>query len=290
MITTKKYIHFVINPKSGVKKKQSIVELLEKHLSRDFEYKITYTQQVGHASEITEEAIKNDAKGVVAVGGDGTVNEVGKALIGTDVALGVLPYGSGNGFARHLKIPIQTKAAIQTINQFRVRTIDTATINGDPFLATAGLGFDAHVGWKFANFGKRGFLSYIQVTTNEFFSFKPKRYELVIDGEAFETTAFLINFANAGQYGNNAWIAPSASMSDGKLNVCILEKFPPHQVPEIIFQLFSKKIENSKYYKVIQAKEIQVKQADKFHIDGEPKENKNDIVVKVVPNSLTVIY
>lgn len=289
MTERKKYIHFVVNPNSGIKKKLSVVELLKSELSNDIDYGVTFTQQAKHATEIAKEAIKNKAVAVVAIGGDGTVNEVGKALIGTNVALGVIPSGSGNGFARHLKIPLNEKAAIKTINQFKVRKIDTATINKKPFLATAGLGFDAHVGWKFSNFGKRGFLSYLQVTTNEFFNFKPKKYELIVDSKEIKTTAFLINFANVGQYGNNAWISPSASVSDGKLNVCILEKFPPQLAPEIIFKLFNKQIEKSKYYRVIKAEEILVKKPKKYHIDGEPKKSKKDLLIKIKPSSLNVI-
>ena len=150
MNPTKKYIHFVVNPNSGIKEKSSIIALLEKELSEDFKYKVSITKRMDHATKLAKKAIKNGAKAVIAVGGDGSVNEVGKALIGTEVALGVIPSGSGNGFARHLKIPLQAKAAIKTINEFRTRDIDSATINGNPFLATAGLGFDAHVGWKFA--------------------------------------------------------------------------------------------------------------------------------------------
>jgi diacylglycerol kinase family enzyme len=151
------------------------------------------------------------------------------------------------------------------------------------------LGFDAHVGWKFADFGRRGFFSYMQITTHEFFNYKPKKYKLLIDGQELETNAFLINFANAGQYGNNAWIAPSASISDGMLNVCILEQFPAHQTPDIIFKLFSKQIEKSKYYKVIRAKEIKVFNPHQYHMDGEPKTIDHELVIKVVPSSLKVI-
>ncbi|TRX56077.1 diacylglycerol kinase family lipid kinase [Fulvivirga sp. M361] len=289
MSSAKKHLHFIINPKSGIQKKSKIVDALKRELSKEFEYTVTLTKKAEHATEIAHEASKNKANAVIAVGGDGTVNEVGKALIGTEVALGVIPSGSGNGFARHLQIPMQCKAAVQVINTFDIKKIDTASVNGKPFLATAGLGFDAHVGWKFADFGRRGFWSYIRVTTNEFFSFKPRQYELIIDGKQIETTAFLINFANTGQYGNNAWIAPSASVFDGKLNVCILERFPSRLAPEIVFKLFNKQIEKSNYYRLIQAKEIWVKKPMEFHMDGEPQESERDLFIKVVPGSLNVI-
>lgn len=282
-------IVFIVNPNSGVSKKQRILKQLKTQLDKRFSYDIKETLRPAHATELAREAIHEGAIAVVAIGGDGTVNEVAKALIHSKIALGVIPAGSGNGFARHLKIPMQVNAAINKINQFNRRTIDSASINGEAFLATAGLGFDAHVGWKFANFGHRGFLSYMQVTTNEFFRFKPRTYELEVDGQKMETSAFLINIANAGQYGNNAWIAPSASISDGKLNLCILEKFPHYEAPEIIFRLFSKQIEQSKYYKVIRAEIVRIKKPERFHLDGEPRESMEDIVIQVVPKSLEVI-
>ncbi|MEQ8909476.1 MAG: YegS/Rv2252/BmrU family lipid kinase [Vicingaceae bacterium] len=284
-----KKIQFIINPNSGVNRKVKLVDLLKEELDPSFQYGIHFTKHPSHATELAQQAVDQGVEAVIAVGGDGSVNEVGKALIGTSVALGIIPSGSGNGFARHMGIPMRSRSAIQRINNFQSQTIDTANINGEPFLATAGLGFDAHVGWKFADFGRRGFLSYMQVSTHEFFTFKPKTYQLEIDGEKMETRAFLINFANAGQYGNNAWIAPSASISDGMLNVCILEHFPSHFVPDIIFKLFSKQIERSKYYRVIQAKEIRVLNPEHFHMDGEPRKSQTELIIRVNPSSLKVL-
>lgn len=290
MSKSKAHFHFVINPKSGIKKKVSIVDLIKADLSADIKYDISFTERAEHATEIAKDAVKDHVDAVIAVGGDGSVNEVSRALIGTQVALGVIPSGSGNGFARHLKIPLQEKAAIQRLNLFNRQRIDTALINDIPFLVTAGVGFDAHVSDKFANFGKRGFLSYAQIATQEFINYKALNYELIIDGIPLETEAFLICFANAGQYGNNAWIAPSASLVDGKLNIGILKNFPGHLSPDIIYKLFNKQIEASSYYQLIHAKEIQLKGAKVFHLDGEPKECNGDLHIKIVPDSLSVIY
>lgn len=287
---SKRKLSFIINPISGGKEKKKITQLIESKLSDDYETDIKLTEYPGHATELSKNALENNAAAIIAVGGDGTVNEVGQALIHTETPLGIIPTGSGDGFARHLNIPQKASSAIEKIKEFNIETIDTATINDIPFLATAGLGFDAKVGWEFDNFGKRGFLSYLQLTAIEFFKYKAQEYELIIDGRTIVTSAFLINFANAGQYGNNAWIAPSASVFDGKLNVGVLKPFPPHEVPFIIFQLFSKKIEHSKYYDLYQAKEIKIKSPKPFHIDGEPKENKEEeIIIKVVPQSLKVL-
>jgi YegS/Rv2252/BmrU family lipid kinase len=284
-----KRISVIINPISGVKSKVGVVDALKKTLHPDFEYLVNFTERSNHATELSREAAEEAYDAVIAVGGDGTLNEVAKGLINTKTALGVIPMGSGNGFARHMKIPLNLKKAIETINAFNTELIDTAIVNGEPFIATVGLGFDALVGKKFADFGKRGLLSYMQVTTSEFMNFESSHYKLYIDGEKIKTKAFLINFANVGQYGNNAWIAPNASVKDGKLNVCLIEPFPAHLVADIIFKLFNKQLEKSKYYRTFMAEEIKVVAPNLYHLDGEPRSSKKDIEVKIVPSSLYVI-
>ncbi len=284
-----KRISVIINPISGVKSKVGVVDALKKTLHSDFEYIVNFTERSNHATELSREAAEESYDAVIAVGGDGTLNEVAKGLIHTKTALGVIPMGSGNGFARHMKIPLNLKKAIQTINAFNTQLIDTAVVNGEPFISTVGLGFDALVGKKFADFGKRGLLSYMQVTTAEFMNFQSSDYKLYIDGEKIKTKAFLINFANVGQYGNNAWIAPSASVEDGKLNVCLIEPFPAHLVPDIIFKLFNKQLEKSRYYRTFLAEEIKVVAPKIYHLDGEPRSSEEDIEVRIVPSSLHVI-
>lgn len=291
-ISAKKYqLLFIINPHSGVQSKDSVIQLIDKQLNKDkFDYQVIYTEGPKHAIALSKNGVLNRLDAVIAVGGDGSVNEVGQALIHSSTALGILPMGSGNGLARHLKIPLNTVEAIERINRFERKRIDTATINEEPFLGTAGLGFDAHVGWKFAEFGKRGFFSYMQVTANEFFNFTPDQYTLEVDGTSIESNAFLVSFANSSQFGNNAWIAPSAEIDNGLISVCVLEKFPILMVPDMIFKLFSKQLEKSKYYKVYKGKEIKIKHhRDIAHIDGEPIHVKEDLIIKVIPASLDVI-
>ena len=284
-----KKILFIVNPISGVKGKKTALALLKTELTLNTEYQVIETERAHHATELAEKAVKEGFDAVIAVGGDGTVNEVGKALVGSKVALGILPFGSGNGFARHRKIPINTKEAIQLINRFTTKKIDTATLNKEVFLTTAGLGFDAHVGWKFSESRSRGFLTYSQIAINEFIHYKEKEYQLVIDGKKLNTKAFVVSIANGGQYGNNAWIAPDASMEDGKLNICIIKPFPAHFTPDIVFKLFSKRLRASKYYESIEAEEIKVIKAGKFHLDGEPRETNEDLTITIVPKSLNVI-
>lgn len=282
-------IHFIINPIAGVKKKVKVVDELKKELDPSFDYGIDFTEYALHATELSKSAIEKGADAVIAVGGDGTINEVAKALIGSEVALGVIPMGSGNGFARHMEIPMRLKEAIHCINRFNNERIDTGVVNGQAFVATVGMGFDALVGRRFADFGKRGLFSYMKVSTNEFLNFKSEDYSLIIDGQEIHTKAFLINIANIGQYGNNAWIAPSASVQDGLLNVCILEPFPQFMIGDIIIKLFNKHLDRSEYYKSFLAKEVKVINPSLYHMDGEPMD-KSVLEIKVVPNSLKVIY
>ena len=286
---TNRKVLFVVNPISGVKRKKAALELLKTELDKSVEYDIAETERADHATELSKKAIEEGYNAVIAVGGDGTVNEVGKALVNSNVALGILPFGSGNGFARHRKIPIAAKDAIHLINKFTTKRIDTATLNEEAFLTTAGLGFDAHVGWKFAENTSRGFLTYSQIAINEFIGYNDEDYHLIIDGKELKTKAFVVSIANGGQYGNNAWISPEASMEDGKLNVCIIKPFPAHFTPDIVLRLFNKTLSASKHYESFEAKEIKIIKPGKFHLDGEPRISEKDLIIQIVPKSLKVI-
>ena len=290
MTNVKKQLWIIVNPISGVKAKKSAIALLEEELAAHFDIKIKTTKAANHATKLATKAVDKKVDAIVAIGGDGTVNEVAKALIHTTISLAVIPFGSGNGFARHLGIPLDAVGAIKKIKEFKVQRIDTATFNGNPFVVTAGIGFDAQIAHEFANFGKRGFIAYSQVTLNAFLTYKPKSYTLKIDGNKIKSKALLICFANAGQYGNNAWIAPTASLTDGKIKVCILKPFPHHLSPDILLKTFNKNLVKSSYYEVYNAEKVTIKKSRKFHLDGEPYDKaKKKMVIKVVPNSLNVI-
>ena len=284
-----KRIRFIINPISGDTQKRKIVDQIHAELKGILDYDISFTEGPGHATELAKKAIQEQHDAVIAVGGDGTVNEVGKALINSNVALGIIPSGSGNGFARHLKIPLVVKESLACIASFKTRMIDTGIVNGHPFLATTGTGFDSHVAHKFATFGKRGFLAYMQVSTAEYVSYQSKKYIINVDGRKIETDAFVVVVANTGQYGNNVWIAPSASVSDGLLNIGIFQKFPTPILPDIILRLFNKTLEKSRFYKKLTGKEIIIEHADHYHIDGEPMNSDSKLSIQIMPSSLKVI-
>lgn len=284
-------ILFIANPVSGVSKKKNIEKLIgEKTDIKKFHYEFNYTQSPKHATELARNAVSKKFDIVVAIGGDGTVNEIGKGLIGTKTALAFLPIGSGNGLARHLKIPMNLEKAMNVINTGKIIPIDTAQINNEVFIGMAGIGFDAHIGWEFAKCGKRGFRNYIKIFLSEYPKYKAQDFEISIHGKTIFKNALLISFANGSQYGNNAVIAPEADLQDGFLDVCVLKNFPFYSVPHLAWRLFNKRMHESKYLEIFRAKEILIKQnSDRGHIDGEPVLFGKEMKIKVNPLSLNVL-
>lgn len=284
-------MRFIVNPVSGVGKQRVIEGLVQKGLDRSkYEAEIVYTEAAGHATELAHEAAQQNVPVVVAVGGDGSVNEVGRGLINTESAMGILPAGSGNGLARHLNIPTDLTAAIQTLNRGQVQKIDTASLNGEPFLGVAGIGFDAHIGWEFSTYGKRGFSTYVKIVLKEYPKYKPNQYKLLIDGKTYEREAFLISFANSSQYGNNASIAPLADIQDGLLDICILSAFPAHNAPRVIWRLFNNSLHQSPYLEVLHGKQIEVQTSSPIlHLDGEPVKMDAPLSIRIHPLSLRVV-
>ena len=287
-----KKILFVINPISGGKKKtafnKKVLEVLDLQ-----KFHPTFKQTAGpnHAYEIGKQAIADGYDAVVAVGGDGTINELGSALVGSDIPLGIIPEGSGNGLALYLGIPLNETAALRRINRFDVQEVDSGVINGHPFFNIAGLGFDASVSDKFANDQMRGPVGYLRTVVNVLGSYKPCRYHLTIDGAEYDREAFMISVANSPQYGNNAYIAPNASVNDGILDVCIVNKFPLYTLPMMVYHLFNRSVDQSEYVEIIPGKEISIQRTDNgpVHVDGEPLNIEGNLHIQVQPASLKII-
>lgn len=281
---------FIINPISGTGKKKVIEKLAPQILGSGFSVDFSYTQNQGDGIIISKQNV-NNYDIIVAVGGDGTINEVAKGLIGHDCTLAIIPQGSGNGFARFLKIPLSIKDSLALIKTGKKLLIDTATINSHAFVNIMGVGFDAEVGRRFANYGKRGALPYIKIVLKEFNKYKSKNYDLLIDDTPVKTDAFLLSVANSSQWGLNAHIAPQASINDGMLDISILSKFPLSDSIPLSVRLFNKTIDKSKYIKTYTGKEIILKNNEPLtaHIDGDPIEFNSDIHIKVNPDSLHVI-
>lgn len=291
-MTEREKICFIINPKSGTVSKKNMPDLVNASLNlRKYEPVFYFTREAGHATRLAKKCVESGIKKVVAVGGDGTVNEVAKALVQTKTALGIIPGGSGNGLSRYLGIPLKTTDAISMLNNCEVSEIDYGTINDHPFFCTCGVGFDAHIGNKFAQSKKRGFFTYIKETIYAFFHYQPKKYRIKIDGEEFRNQAFMVTVANAGQYGNDAYISPSADIRDGLLDVCILQPFPKVKAFDLGVRLFKRTIDKSEYVDVIKGKKISIKRKKKgeVHLDGEPALMGKKIKIKIEPLGLRVL-
>lgn len=282
-VNNKKSLLAIINPISGTTKKEYIPEILYKLVDKNkFDLSIRFTQYQGHATQLTKEAINKSFYGVVAIGGDGTINEVASALCGSNTALGIIPCGSGNGLARHLGIPVNIEKAIHILNTDNVEDMDYCTVNEHPFFCTCGVGFDAHVSEKFAQSGKRGPLSYLQNTLIEYLKYRPQKYTLERKNEIVSEEAFLIACGNASQYGNNAYIAPRASMRDGLIDVTVIHPFTPLDTALMSILLFTRHLDQDINITTYQVPEITIKR-DKpgiMHIDGDPVMMEADLYIK----------
>jgi len=228
---------------------------------------------------------------LIAIGGDGTINEIGRSLVHTETALGIIPCGSGNGLARHLHIPMEPKKALEIINDGICDIIDYGKINGTDFFCTCGVGFDAFVSLKFANAGKRGLLTYLEKTLQESLTYQPETYELETEDGTYKYKAFLIACGNASQYGNNAYIAPQATLTDGLLDVTILEPFTVLDVPSLAFQLFNKTIDQNSRIKTFRCKNLRIHRSKPgvIHFDGDPMQADENVNIEIIQKGLRVI-
>ena len=287
----KKKIVFIVNPISGTTDKGHIIDLIPEYLDERFEWTVRLTDHKGHAAEIAGEAEQSGADVVVAVGGDGTVNEVARRLIHSNTALGIIPCGSGNGLARHLYIPMNPDGALRVLAECQIESLDYGMIDQEPFFCTCGVGFDAFISDRFAKAGRRGLLTYIENTLKEGLKYKPDTYEITVDGERQVYKAFLIACANASQYGNNAYIAPQASMSDGLMDVTIMEPFTMLEAPQIAIQLFNKTITSNSRIRSFRCRHLHIKRSAPgvIHFDGDPKDAGEELDVRLVPKGIRMV-
>ncbi|MCU0392696.1 MAG: diacylglycerol kinase family lipid kinase [Thermoflexibacter sp.] len=288
-------MRFVINPKAGVKSKQNIPQLINNLLDKNkYEWDICETKYAGHGRILAEDAVKSDTEVVVAVGGDGTVNEVANGLMGSKTALSILPMGSGNGLARHLGIPMNLDLVLKQINYLdrqSDRYIDVGFFNDRPFFCTAGLGFDAFVSHHFANHTQRGLWSYIRTGITHFTSYKPLEYLIQTDQEVFQKKAIILTVANAAQYGNNAFISPQSDIADGFLELCIIRPSHIGRYLQLLYKIFRKTIHHDPTVEIYKTKQISIQtQREVFlHLDGEAVIAKEDrFTFTVKPSYLKV--
>jgi diacylglycerol kinase (ATP) len=281
-------IFFIVNPKSGTttSAQKNKIKLLVSKLPHA---QLFFTDYAGHATEIAQQAVIEGIEKVIAIGGDGTVNEVARGLMGSSTALGIVPIGSGNGLARHLKIPLKMEKAIQFAITQPSKLMDVCFLNEIPFFCTAGVGFDAEVAHEFAKQNSRGLKTYARMALKSFRTYKSETY--LFDNRE-DKTAFAITFANATQYGNNALISPKSKIDDGQIEMVILKPFPFGAAPIIGVRLFRGTLPNSRYIQMQSGQSFSLASAKNFliHFDGEPMTlNTNTIEVTIKNKYLNVI-
>ncbi|MCM1355390.1 MAG: diacylglycerol kinase family lipid kinase [Staphylococcus sp.] len=281
----------IINPISGTKNKAGLDRLVIDSLSPlGWEVEVVFTKGHGDATRLAHSAIEKNCDTVIAAGGDGTINETAAALCGTGVVLGILPCGSGNGLARHLGIPIDLREGLKVILENHPETIDYATVNDRKFFCTCGVGFDAAVSAAFARKKTRGKLTYIQSTFETYASYEPEYYTISANGQKLTEKAFLVAVCNASQYGNNAYIAPSASINDGLLDVTIIHAGNTLSTALVGVDMMTGMIERNMLINTFRTDNIIIERERRgpFHLDGEPLDFDERLDIRCHHNGLKV--
>ena len=274
---------FIINPISGKGRKRKIADKL---LAKG--YKVAFTEYAGHAEQLAREATE---KVIVAVGGDGTVNEVARGLMGSDKRLGIIPCGSGDGLARHLGLPHNAEKALEAIERGNTKRMDAAEVNGRLFLSVCGVGFDAVVSERFAKCGKRGLANYIKQGLKTWKEYAPEKYSVEIDGDSMEVEALFITVGNSNQWGNEAKITPLADCCDGVLDITIVERFGALALPEMAYKLMFGTLDKSSRVHCYKGKKIRIVRTFEgpAHADGDWFIAPNELEINILPSALDVI-
>lgn len=284
----------IINPIAGVRPKEEIPALVRSVMpeSEGFDVDIRFTEYGGHASEMAREAVERGIDTVVAIGGDGTINETARSLVGSKVKFGIVPMGSGNGLARHIQVPLDITKALECIRDGYAEPLDYGTVNDHIFFCTAGIGFDAQVSAKFAEAGKRGAITYLRSFVELVGDYKPSSYVIYTDDGRVKEKAFMIAIGNASQWGNNAYITPHASMSDGLLDVTLVKPMPMIDIPRMAFQLFTRQLDQSSHVEYFRSSHLRIIMpgVNSVHVDGEPMQMNGVLDVQIHPKQLWVIF
>jgi len=284
-------IGFIINPISGNSNKYNYEDkIINFFANTNIEPIIEFTKKAGDAISFAKKRVESNINAIVVAGGDGTVNEVVNGIGLSKIPMGIIPSGSGNGLARHLGISMNFRKSLEIIKEGYYQGADLIKINDKLSINVSGVGFDALVSHKFQNLEKRGLISYVKVIAAEFASYKTQHYNLLIDGIEIEREAFLISLANSSQFGNNAFISPKASVSNGYIDVCIVKPFPKIASIIIIEKLMTKSLDRSDYLEVIKARNISIKQESNiYHIDGDAYDDSKKLNVSVLPSAINII-
>ncbi len=282
---------FIINPISGSHSNRKRILDRVKRMFSNQSFQIRFTEYPGHATVLAKQAVEEGVAVVVAIGGDGTMHEVASGLVGTSSALGLVPRGSGNGFARSLGIPLQTDKALSVLQNYRFEQVDVGVINQEYFFGVAGVGLDARIAVAFQNFGKRGALPYYYIGLKEYKQYKYPKIRIESEEQTREFNPMLITIANTQQYGNGAFIAPQADYTDGRLDVCIVDPFPVRTIPKNLKQLFGGAIRQNPFYHSFTSRRLTIIQQDpegRFHVDGEPRSGGQILEISIRSKALRV--
>lgn len=289
-VVVKQKIHFIINPISGGLSKTHIPDLIFNVLNKNiYDIQIFFTQGQESNHHLAA-ASAMEAEVIVAVGGDGTINNVAQYVANTNKIFGVIPMGSGNGLAHELNIPTNPEKALKLINQQKIKTIDTCKANNQFFINIAGVGFDAHIAQLFSKTKKRGFKSYFTITLKEFAAYKNRAYSIYHNGQQEDVMAFMICVCNGTQFGNNAYAAPKAIYNDGLFDVVIFTSFKIWQVPLIAYKLFKGDVSDLPFVKTFKTNQLSISRNEKevVNIDGEAMLLDKDIHFKIYKQNLKV--
>lgn len=281
----------IINPISGTSNKRGLDKKVAARLAGSgLEICTAWTTARGDATRLARKAVEEGWHSVIAAGGDGTVNETARALSGSNTVLGIIPCGSGNGLARHLDIPIDIDSALDIIAANHPVACDYGTVNGMPFFCTFGVGFDAAVSHKFSRQKQRGLFSYLRSTFKEYVGYHADEYHIEANGHVLSEKAFLVAVCNASQYGNNAYIAPRASMTDGLLDVTIVHQGNPLTTALVGVDLLTGYINRNTLIHTFRTPSVTIRRASEgaAHIDGEPVSFGEQMEIKVHPGRITI--
>ena len=274
---------FIVNPISGKGRKQRIISSL-----KEAGYEVVCTEYAGHAEQLAREA---SAQVIVAVGGDGTVNEIARGLVGTGKTLGIIPCGSGDGLARHLGISHKFETALKTITSGKTSPLDAGKIDGRMFFSVCGVGFDAVVSENFAKCGKRGLSSYIREGLKAWMAYIPEKYQITIDGKEIEHEAMLITIGNSNQWGNGAKITPLADSSDGILDITVVDAFRSIEIPFLASKLMTGRTHKSRRVHTYRGQDIKITRTTEgpAHADGDWFEAGKEVEINIIPHALNVL-
>ena len=278
-------IAFIINPFSSKGNYQPLLEQLKNKIENPLVY-------ISDSINGTDDFIKNNWENVevfVAIGGDGTISTVAKSIINSDKILGIIPAGSGNGFANETQFNIGLDQLLKKLEAQNFKEIDTFTVNDRFSINVAGVGFDGAVVEAFEK-TSRGFKNYIKTSIQTFFKYQPVTIKFEEKFKKFDGKYLMLNVANTRQFGNNAYIAPHASKSDGLLEIALVKKFPFTHSGVFAYRMFTKKLVPNQYIHYLSVPEIEFSvDSDLWHLDGEFNQISSPVKVKVLPISLRIL-